>query len=155
MWIMIVFGLIFVVAGLFLLWQGSKEHRTCRESRDWPCVAGRITESTMQVTRRRRSTRYSPRVSYTYSVMGQAYFGAGTTIGATQGFSSQANVQAQLAKYPLGQPVSVYYDPQRPSQATLEPGATRGAWGTVLMGVITGGMGAAVLIFGLVVVAGR
>ena len=154
MWMVILFGLIFSVAGLFLLWQGSKEHRTCRESRNWPCVEGRITESTMQVTRRHRSTSYSPRVSYTYSVMGQAYFGTGMTIGATQGFSSQAKVQAQLAKYPLGQPAPVYYDPQQPAQATLEPGATQGAWRTLLMGVITGGMGAAVLMLGLVV-AGR
>ena len=154
MWIMVVFGLIFAAAGLFLLWQGVKEHRTCRESRNWPCVAGRITESTMQVTRRRRSTRYSPQVAYTYSVMGQAYFGTGMSIGATRVFSSYAKVQAQLAKYPLDQAVSVYYDPQQPAQATLEPGVTGGAWRTVLMGVITGGMGAAVLMLGLVV-AGR
>jgi hypothetical protein len=59
MWIMIIFGLIFVIAGLFLLWQGIKEHRTYRESRNWPCVEGRITESTMQVSRRRRATSYN------------------------------------------------------------------------------------------------
>ncbi len=154
MWIVIVFGLIFAAAGLFLLRQGFTEHRACRESRNWPCVEGRITESTVQVTRRHHSTSYSPQVAYTYSVMGQAYFSTAVTIGATRTFSSYAKVQARLAKYPLGQTVSVYYDPQQPAQATLEPGATGGAWGTVLMGIITGGMGVFVLILGLAV-AGR
>ncbi len=154
MWIVIVFGLIFAAAGLFLLWQGVKEHRACRESRNWPCVEGRITESAVQVTRRHHSTSYSPQIAYTYSVAGQAYFSAAVTIGATRTFSSYAKAQTQTAKYPLGQTVSVYYDPQQPAEATLEPGATGGAWGTVLMGVITGGMGGVVLILGLVV-AGR
>ncbi len=83
--------------------------------------------------------------------MGQAYFGAAVTIGATRTFSSYAKAQAQTAQYPLGQTVSVYYAPQQPAQATLEPGATGGAWATLLMGVITGGMGVMVLILGLVV----
>ncbi len=154
MWIMVVFGLIFAAAGLFVLWQGVKEHRTCRESRNWPRVEGRITESTIQVTRRHRSTSYSPQVAYTYSAMGQVYFGTAVTIGATRVFSSYAKSQAQLEKYPLGQAVSVYYDPQQPAQATLEPGVTGGAWGTLLIGVITGAMGAVVFILGLGV-AGR
>ncbi len=154
MWIVIVFGLIFAAAGLFLLWQSVKEHRACRESRNWPCVEGRITESAVQVTRRHHSTSYSPQIAYTYSVLGQAHFSTAVTIGATRTFSSYTKAQAQVAKYPLGQTVSVYYDPQQPAQATLEPGATGGAWATLLMGVITGGMGVMVLILGLVV-AGR
>ena len=151
MYIVIIFGLVFVAAGLFLLWQGVKDFRASRESQKWLPMEGQITESIVQVTRRRKKNDYYPKVAYTYSVLGETYTCKGVALGAIQGSSSQAKIQAQVEQYPLGQRVVVYYNPHRPAQATLEPGVTKGAWGTLVMGVISSVTGIFVLIIALTV----
>ncbi|MEJ2562282.1 MAG: hypothetical protein P8Z42_06290 [Anaerolineales bacterium] len=43
----------------------------------------------------------------------------------------------------------IAYNPENPSQAVLEPGSTRGAWGTLLIGIVFSAAGVAIVIFNL------
>jgi uncharacterized integral membrane protein len=144
-----VFGLLFTGAGLLMLILGFVQFRTSRASRDWPSVEGQVTEATVETKIDRdedgASTRYSPRIIYTYSVSGQQYTSDRVVIGARQWHTSQTRAEAKLVYRP-GQQVTVYYNPGKPSQAVLEAGATRGAWGTLAIGIIFTILGAVVLV---------
>jgi hypothetical protein len=145
----IIFGLIFTGAGLFMLVRGLIEFRTSRASSDWPSVEGQVVaamvETKVDHDEDGTTTSYSPRITYTYSVSGQQYASDQVVIGARRHYPSQARAEAKLAYQP-GQQVTVYYNPDKPSQAVLEVGATRGAWGTLLIGIVFTILGGVVLV---------
>jgi len=133
------FGLIFAGIGLFALFRGLVHLRTSRASRDWPSVTGEVVVATVEVSvssdEDGTSRSYAPRVVYKYAVAGQGYTSDQIIIGSTLQYPSRARAEAKLA-YRSGQQVAVYYDPGNPARAVLEPGATRGAWGTLLIGLV-------------------
>jgi hypothetical protein len=145
----IVFGLLFTGIGLFLLVRGFIEFRTSKASRDWPSVEGQVIGAMVETKIDRdedgTSTRYSPRITYTYSVSGQQYTSDQVVIGARRWHTSRARAEAKLAYQP-GQQVTVHYNPDKPVQAVLEVGATRGAWGTLAIGIVFTILGAIVLV---------
>jgi hypothetical protein len=78
----------------------------------WPSAPASIVESEL------RSRRiYYPHIVYQYNVMGQTYTGKRISPGPESGSSRAREL---VAKYPPGAPVTVYYDPQNPSDAALE-----------------------------------
>lgn len=145
----IVFGLLFAGIGLFLLIRGFIDFRTSKESRDWPSVEGQVSTATieMKVESGDNGTtrKYSPRVAYTYSISGQQYTSDQVVIGARRWYTSQIKAETKLM-YQSGQQVTVYYNPDKPAQAVLEAGATRGAWGTLAIGIVFAILGTVILI---------
>lgn len=134
------FGLIFAAIGLFALIRGIVHYRTGKASATWPSVEGQVTVATVEMhvstdSDGDTSRYYTPRVVYEYSVSGQQYGSDQVTIGSTWNYPSEARAAAKL-KYQTGQRVIVYYNPENPSQAVLESGSTRGAWGTLLIGIV-------------------
>jgi hypothetical protein len=91
------------------------------------------------------TTSYSPRVVYTYSIAGQQYTSDQVVVGARRWHPSRARAEAKLA-YQTGQQVTVYYNPNKPDQAVLEAGATRGAWGMLAIGIVFTILGATVVV---------
>jgi hypothetical protein len=78
----------------------------------WPSAPGSIVESEL-----RSRHIYYPHIVYQYNVMGQTYTGKRISPGPESGSSRAREL---VAKYPPGAPVTVYYDPQNPSDAALE-----------------------------------
>lgn len=149
----LIFGLVFAAIGLFALIRGIVHYRTGKASAAWPTVEGKVLVATVDMSVSTdsdgdTSRTYTPRVVYEYLVGGQQYSSDQVTIGATWNYPSQARAAAKL-KYEAGQRVSVYYNPEKPSQAVLEPGSTRGAWGTLLIGIVFFAGGIAVTIFNM------
>jgi hypothetical protein len=146
----LIFGLVFAGAGLFALVRGFIDFRTSKASRDWPSVEGQVNVATVEVKVESdedgTTTSYSPRVVYTYSVAGQQYTSDQVVVGARRWHISQARAEAKLA-YRSGQRVAVYYNPDKPAQAVLEAGATRGAWGMLAIGIVFTIAGIAIVIF--------
>jgi hypothetical protein len=144
-----IFGLLFTGIGLFLLVRGFIEFRTTKASRDWPSVEGQIAgamvETKIDSDEDGSSTRYSPRIIYTYSVSGQQYTSDQVAIGARRWHTSRAKAEARLV-YQSGQQATVYYNPDNPAKAVLEAGATRGVWGTLIAGIVFTVLGAIVLV---------
>ena len=87
----------------------------------WPSVIGKISASEVRVSRagRRHGTTQFPHVSYTYEVNGKAYHSSNIMAGGEIG---GVNVESTLARYPNGSEVTVYYNPQKPNDAVLQPG---------------------------------
>lgn len=74
---------------------------------------------------------YVPNVSYTYFAQGVQYVARRIQFGALPRKGARDGAEKQLAQYPVGAAVTVYYNPQTPQDAVLErtsPQARRFMW---------------------------
>lgn len=137
-------GLMF--AGVIVLAYVSKL-REMRRARKWVKTAGRITKSQVRAIKRTDSDGASnfenePLVAYEYTVNGKEY--RGTRINFAERIGG-ADVGATLARYPVNQVVTVFYNPNNPKQAVLERDFPRIVHAAVAI-VIAVILGAAILI---------
>jgi len=134
------FILVFAAAGVFLIYQSVRSRQKADASRSWPATSGQVTDA--QVAHHTNtdsdgdtSEHYTPKVSYTYQALGQEYQGNKIGFGFQQSFGSSAKAQAALARFPVGGQVTVYYDPNNPSEAVLERKAG-GSTLSLVLGII-------------------
>jgi hypothetical protein len=144
---------VFMTFGAFGTWSLFTTLRQSRRSRSWPTVKGKIihSELTEDIQRERDSdddriretTMYGVKLAYSYSVDGHAL--QGDRIYWSDGIKTNVDGHARkiLANYPLGKSVTVYYQPDKPDFALLEPFTTKGV---TMIGVFA----AAFFAFGLV-----
>jgi hypothetical protein len=106
-------------------------YRQVQSARKWVATRGTVTKS--RVRSHRDSSKQSdgydaePLVTYEYDVDGEHYRASRISFGEIKGEA----VQPTLDKYPVGEPVQIYYDPADPHQAVLErdaPIAGRTLW---------------------------
>ncbi|WP_346854458.1 DUF3592 domain-containing protein [uncultured Draconibacterium sp.] len=119
----LLFACVFFVAG-FLAYQHLTKPiaEEAEASKSWPQVQGVISFSELNKTRDSDGNdMYSASVQYSYSVDGKEY--SGSNIRTVDGQTSvKGSVKKTLKKYETGTSVSVYYDPEFPNTAVLEPG---------------------------------
>jgi hypothetical protein len=128
-------SLIFILIGLGLVFWGWNILHNARASAAWPTSAGRITESTLDhSTDAEGSDSYSPKITYTYSV-NNLFYDSGTIKFGENSYSSQRKAQEILSHYPVGQSVTVYYEPDNPGKAVLEPGVSAGSYIVLAIGI--------------------
>jgi hypothetical protein len=132
-------GLI-LIAAVVKTWQA-------REARSWPQTQGKVVTSAAEVREVRVSddereegyrleSRNFANVVYEYSVNGRKVSNNRISVGEDLG---NFQVAEQLAKYPAGKIVTVYYNPRHPGQAVLERDLPKGMWGCL-------GIGAAIVL---------
>lgn len=147
---MVVLGLVIIFYGLHVLEQAGA-------SANWPAVSGKVLASGIEETLwseskrindrntgTRTEKRYGPQVRYEYRAYGMLYTGQGIRIVDALHEHPEA-VQPIVARYPVDSRVRVYFNPNDPAQAVLEPGvdedsylflyggiAWSGVWGGVL-----------------------
>jgi hypothetical protein len=118
-----------VIGNIILLIFIYLPYRKVSQSRSWLQTTGRVETSdiVMHSDSEGGSSPY-PNVVYTYTVMGQALRGdhiqPGGDVGGMVAYKT-------IKKYPVGAQVTVYYDPQNPSDSLLErnvPGYVRWLW---------------------------
>lgn len=144
---------ILTLVGLMLTIAGSYELSQGRKTRSWLETSGRILESDIvsRSSTSRRSTDTSRTISqtdtdydvelrYSYTVGNGAFEGRRVQYGNTS-HDERAAAQEELARYPRGTDVPVYYDPQDPARSVLVKGT-----GTSGLGL---GLGATALVLGL------
>lgn len=85
-------------------------------ARHWIPVTGTIIES-REIPKSKTSSKTYPRIRYTYEHGGQTYQSKQVRFGAF-GNNEAASV---VAKYPQDGNVTIFIDPQDPSEAVLEP----------------------------------
>lgn len=112
----------FIVVGLVITACGWRAFQRGKTTQQWPSVTGEISETRLASA----ENDLLPDIRFSYTIETQSHqgrleFPAGTM--PMPGFA-----QNQLEKYPLGSAVSVYYNPQQPEQATLEPGRANDDW---------------------------
>ncbi len=90
-------------------------------SKDWPTTEGRITSSTTSWRREKTGRKsYFPMVSYRYSAAGEEYKSSQISFHPQADGAAFASETAGL--YPKDKTVTVYYEPDNPNNAVLEPG---------------------------------
>lgn len=95
-------------------------------SRNWPSAEGRIlaariVESDDGSNNGEGSRRFTVEAEYEYRVAGRMHHG--TRIRhAHAGHRLREEAETELARYPLGGRVEVFYDPARPEQSVLVQG---------------------------------
>lgn len=111
---------------------------SARESAGWPHTDGEIRESQL-ITREQRdgSFVFRAHVVYAYIALGIEYEGERIRFG-TDGAASPNRHRAEqwVEEYPAGRKVTVYYDPQSPSESVLEPGAHADAYALLALGIV-------------------
>lgn len=83
---------------------------------EWPTVSGEVTESRTRGGQRRR------RHVFTYVYQVERTWYEARRIGYFHGIWGPSTTRGNVAQYPVGRRVTVYYDPEDPARAVLEPG---------------------------------
>jgi hypothetical protein len=128
-----------------MLVQAVREYFTSQKSENWPSVEGRITETEIKGIGPSGERAYYPKVSYTYSVLGQAYTGD-IRSGTREAYSSREEARLRMPYQPDA-PVKVYYNPENPAKATLEVGteATHGTQRSFFLAIFVIALGVLML----------
>jgi hypothetical protein len=114
-----------------------------RAAREWLPTPGKVVVSASQVREvsflddsRENHHRFEPRnfadIVYEYDVNGEKLTNNRVSIGEDRG---DFEVAETLARYPLGTPVTVYYNPRHPRDAVLERDTPKGWWGCLGLGM--------------------
>lgn len=120
-------GLLFVVIGGAFAFFGYRSYQLGTQSKAWPVTDGSViqsevvkrTRTTGTGTKRHKVVEHIPEVAYAYKVDGQSYRSSRITFGA----ANKLDAGKTLARYPKGKHIQVFYNPRKPDQAVLEPGA--------------------------------
>jgi hypothetical protein len=118
----VLFGGVFtVIGGGMLLW-GILDSIKAAESESWPTVQGAIvTSQVASSTDSDGDTTYYADIVYSYRVSGTVYEGDRVVFG--EGSTSDYDAMQEVAdRYPARRTVTVYYNPDDPADAVLEPG---------------------------------
>lgn len=119
--------IMFVILGIAILIVGSILWKEAGKVKSRPTVTGKVVTSTVDYAHdsqsQQETTMYSAKVKYQYSINGITYFSEKISMGK---FSTSSRNQAQKIadKYPPGKEVVVYYNPDNPDEAVLEPDET-------------------------------
>ncbi|HYR24700.1 MAG TPA: DUF3592 domain-containing protein [Aquabacterium sp.] len=114
----------FVLLFGFLFWRAWQIRQ---HSPQWPFVEGEITVSRVYTRSQYGAAATDPNqdwlveVNYRYQVNGQSYTGNRLTAFGRNPVSQQ-DAEAEIAPFPVGARVKVYYDPAKPSVSVLSPG---------------------------------
>ena len=125
------FCLVFIGVGVGFSIYGYNVLQNAKASAEWPAAKGIITvsevtkhESTTGTgTNKRRTVTYHAKIHYKYSANGKSYTSNNVTFGqSTEGAGEIVN------RYPIGKKVKVFYNPQDPKVAVLEPGVSMASY---------------------------
>src|SRR5512145_2739045 len=121
------FGLLLLFGGIgiFAIYTGRKSVQRADASQGWQATTGLITGAQVEQSPSMDSDgdwsdSYSPRVSYDYTALGQLYTGKKISFGFTKAHNTHRGAEAELARYPIGSQVTVFYNPANPAEAVLE-----------------------------------
>ena len=110
--------LIFLIVFPFALYKAWKNVQMAKASVNWPTTRGKISTSEIKKVMFRRQ----PQITYTYSVNDKSY--TSRRVSFAGGYKLK-EVDPILARYPVGNDVTVAHDPRNPAEATLETGANK------------------------------
>jgi len=120
-WLLLVLGLT-VLAVASLLWSRAQKQRV------WSAVTGQITQSGVSMS----GGDFLPKVTYEYIFNGRTYQGD-RIVSLLIFYNWEGPSRRRAARYPAGQAVTVYVDPEYPISSVLEPGGDRAFWPFILV----------------------
>jgi hypothetical protein len=136
--------IIVLVGGVFCVAEYVRTRRLASASLRWPTAAGRVTrcdvieeiiEEKSDDDKSRSSKlqhRYQVDLRYAYRVDKRDFIGTEVDWNGTMISGLREVAEEAAAKYRPGKSVQVYYDPDQPGQAVLEPASRAGALGPLI-----------------------
>jgi hypothetical protein len=132
--------------------------RLASASARWPTVAGIVTTSGVieeviedksndDKSFIRKIHRYQVDLRYAYQVGKRDFVGTAAGWGWTAIYGLRDVAEKAASRYQLGQPVTVYYDPEQPGNAVLEPDNRQGSLAPLIAAAICAVAGGALLAF--------
>ena len=89
------------------------------DSESWPSVEGEILESKLERSKSDGATKYRANVNYIYEIAEKEF--TGKKIGFSA-LATKSYTQKLIERYPVGENVEVYYNPENHSDSVLLPG---------------------------------
>ncbi len=114
------FGLFFIV-GAGVLYRAGVQLKRSLAARNWPVVAGTVVQSDLKVRRSQEGVSFAPHVVYRYA-FGRHEYTARRIWLSGQVAGPRSWAERVVQRYPRGQRVRVYVNPQDPAESVLEPG---------------------------------
>lgn len=155
-WVVIGLGLVFLVLGLVLcLVIGKPTVDMAKASKSWPTTDGEVIESRVKRVKsnRRKGDSYQVEIIFEYEVEGQRWTSNRPWFGSDIATNDPNMVQGFVNECPKGKDVTVYYDPENPAEAVLQPGASISSYFMMIFGAVFALVGA--VIFLVAVFAGQ
>ena len=133
-----------------------RQRQLASASARWPTAAGIVTTSDVieeaiedkendDRSRIRRTYRYQVDLRYAYQIGKRDYVGTAFNWGATAIYGLRELAEKAASQYRQGQPVTVYYDPERPGNAVLEPDNRQGSLAPLIVAAICAVFGGVML----------
>ena len=128
-----VFTTIGIVVGLVF---GKPILDQAKASEQWPQTPGGVLESELVESRDDGSTTYGAHVVYRYNLDGGEFESDRIWFGGDYSTSNRSEMFEVVKKYPVGQAVTVFYSPDKPSEAVLMPGAYTSSYVLFAIGMV-------------------
>jgi Protein of unknown function (DUF3592) len=116
--ILIAFGVIAIVIGAVLYIVQFRQGLRADNSKKWPTASGTVTSSALERLPGKK-WRYRAAVQYAYRAGGTNYQASRIFWGGNEGW--EKHMASVVATYPAGAKVRVFYDPNDPAEAVLDP----------------------------------
>jgi hypothetical protein len=143
------FGILIAALGVWLCVHGKRVLDEAQASSRWPAVPGKVTACNLTTSHGRNGTTYAAHVAYAYTVGGRELTGSTVWFG-DEDTRDRDEAQKTLAQFPVGKEVRVFYRPEQPETAVLEPGTYPSSYQMLVLGVVLGLAGVGVTIAGAV-----
>ena len=115
-------GLVLFAAAIIVFFIRRHSAALQAASVNWPTVEGKVTDAKIHAFRdKEKHMNYMGRVWFGYQVNGTNYSSEKISWGGRPYSPVTTGAQQVLDRYPIGSPVQVYYNPQKPKQSVLEP----------------------------------
>ena len=131
----LLFILIFFAAGIGMTVWGGIVIRNASISEGWPPTQGEITSSYISSSSDEDGTSYSADIEFKYVVNDRWLTGDVVNFGE-YGSGNMSHAEGIVNRYPTRKIVTVYYNPEQPETAVLEPGLTWSSYFILFMGII-------------------
>jgi len=104
-------------------WRIGRLKRAVALAKSWPTVPGRVVGGSI-VTRtislpRGRSVTYGIFIEYEYDVEGRRHRSTRFSLSGPEHVSFERRAKRRLARFPVGTPVTVSYDPAKPGEGVI------------------------------------
>jgi hypothetical protein len=114
--IFLLFGAVFVIGGLLLLFGVYRTQKKVKASQTWPETIGKVTSAEINKERYRRGDSYIPKITYAFSVLGADFTG----IFILDNQKSNQDAMQATTPFKVGTSIPIHYNPEKPQEHVSE-----------------------------------
>lgn len=113
--------LLFLGFGAVLVVIGVTSYRRTKNTETWPSTQGMVSATNIRRYNDEGTIRFAPEIDYEYTVAGRRYRSSVIRSEVFVSFSDESEAKQFVNVYAVGTEVPVFYDPENPSKAVLQP----------------------------------